>query len=82
MLGSCDSNSVCFKSKLPQEWGAGIVKDNINTEEKPKTTVNVLRLSKFVLETVAVRELPKATTKPWTKKPTVLMKLDIEGVKS
>ena len=42
--------------------------------------MNVLRLSKFVLETVALRELPKAMNKPWTRKPTVLMKLDIEGV--
>ena len=71
---------IFFASELPQEWGAGIVSDNTNTEDKSNTTVNVLRLSKFVLETVAVRELPKAMNKPWTRKPTVLMKLDIEGV--
>ena len=71
---------IFFTSELPQEWGAGIVSDNTNTEDKSNTTVNVLRLSKFVLETVAVRELPKAMNKPWTRKPTVLMKLDIEGV--
>ena len=54
--------------------------DNTNTEENSTTTVSVLRLSKFVLDTVATRELPKAEDKPWTRQPTVLMKLDIEGV--
>ena len=54
--------------------------DNTNTEENSTTTVSVLRLSKFVLDTVATRELPKADEKPWTRRPTVLMKLDIEGV--
>ena len=53
--------------------------DNINTEDDSNTTVNVLRLSKFVLETVATRELPKVKDKPWSREPTVLMKMDIEG---
>ena len=53
--------------------------DNVNTEDNSNTTVNVLRLSKFVLETVATRELPTVNDKPWTRKPTVLMKMDIEG---
>ena len=53
--------------------------DNVNTEDNSNTTVNVLRLSKFVLETVAMRELPMVKDKPWTRKPTVLMKMDIEG---
>ena len=55
--------------------------DNTNTEENSTTTVNVLRLSKFILDTVATRELPKTQNMPWTRDPTVLMKLDIEGVK-
>ena len=55
--------------------------DNTNTEENSTITVNVLRLSKFILDTVATRELPKAENMPWTRDPTVLMKLDIEGVK-
>ena len=32
-----------------------------------------------MLDTVAKRELPKAKNKTWTREPTVLMKLDIEG---
>ena len=55
--------------------------DNTNTEVNSTTTVNVLRLSKFVLDSVATRELPKAVSRPWTRQPTVLMKLDIEGTK-
>ena len=54
--------------------------DNTNTEDKSTISVNVLRLSQFVLDTVATRELPEPEgNKPWTRKPTVLMKLDIEG---
>ena len=71
---------VCFKYKFLQEWGAGIVNDNTNTEDDSNITVNVLHLSKYVLDTVAKRELPKAKNKTWTREPTVLMKLDIEGV--
>ena len=75
-------NFCLHKSQHQQEWGAGIVSDNTNTEENSTTTVNVLRLSEFILDTVATRELPKAeNNKPWTREPTVLMKLDIEGVK-
>ena len=54
--------------------------DNINADDNSKPRVNVLRLSKFVLESVAMRELPKIMNKPWTREPKVLMKLDIEGV--
>ena len=61
-----------------QEWGAGIVSDNTNIVENSTATVAVLRLSKFVLDVVAKRILPKALK--WTRPPTVLMKLDIEGV--
>ena len=71
--------SFSLKYKASQEWGAGIVSDNVNTEDNSNTRVNVLRLSKFVLETVATRELPMVKDKPWTRKPTVLMKMDIEG---
>ena len=73
-------NRAFFKYKFLQEWGAGIVGDNTNTEDHSNTTVNVLHLSKYVLDTVAKRELPKAKNKAWTRGPTVLMKLDIEGV--
>ena len=61
-----------------QEWGAGIVSDNTNIGENSTATVAVIRLSKFVLDVVAKRNLPKALK--WTRPPTVLMKLDIEGV--
>ena len=63
-----------------QEWGAGIVSDNTNTNKNSTTIVSVLHLSKFVLEYVATRKLPKAEAKPWTRQPTVLMKMDIEGM--
>ena len=61
-----------------QEWGAGIVSDNNNVGENSTATVAVLRLSKFVLDVVAKRDLPKALK--WTRPPTVVMKLDIEGM--
>ena len=41
--------------------------------------MKVIRLSEFVLSTVAKRRLPWHVDKPWTRSPTVLMKLDIEG---
>ena len=53
--------------------------DNINAGDNSNTTVNVLHLSKFPIETVATRELPTVKDKPWTREPTVLMKMDIEG---
>ena len=62
-----------------QEWGAGIVSDNVNTKKNSTATVKVLHLSEFVLQVVARRKLPKAIDKPWSRQPTVLMKLDIEG---
>ena len=71
--------SFSLISKSSQEWGAGIVSDNINAGDNSNTTVNVLHLSKFVLETVATRQLPTVKDKPWTREPTVLMKMDIEG---
>ena len=61
-----------------QEWGAGIVSENTNIGKNSTATVAVLRLSKFVLDVVAKRDLPKALK--WTRPPTVLMKLDIEGM--
>ena len=61
-----------------QEWGAGIVSENTNIGKNSMATVAVLRLSKFVLDVVAKRDLPKALK--WTRPPTVLMKLDIEGM--
>ena len=71
--------SFSLTSKSSQEWGAGIVSDNINAEDNSKTRVNVLRLSKFILDTVATRKLPMVNNKSWTREPTVLMKMDIEG---
>ena len=53
--------------------------DNINADDNSKPRVNVLHLSKFILETVATRELPMVKNKSWTREPTVLMKMDIEG---
>ena len=53
--------------------------DNINADDNSKPRVNVLHLSKFILETVATRELPMVKEKSWTREPTVLMKMDIEG---
>ena len=53
--------------------------DNVNTKKNSTATVNVLHLSEFVLQFVARRKLPKAIDKPWSRQPTVLMKLDIEG---
>ena len=70
---------MSLKYKASQEWGAGIVSDNVNIEDKSNTRVNVLRLSKFILDTVATRELPMVKNKSWTREPTVLMKMDIEG---
>ena len=66
---------------IQQEWGAGIVSDNTNIVENSTATVAVLRLSTFVQDVVAKRILPKDSAKvKWTRPPTVLMKLDIEGV--
>ena len=53
--------------------------DNINADDNSKPRVNVLRLSKFILDTVATRKLPMVKNKSWTREPTVLMKMDIEG---
>ena len=64
---------------MQQEWGAGIVSDNVNTGSNSSAQVKVVRLSEFVLSTVAKRRLPGPLDKPWTRPPTVLMKLDIEG---
>ena len=55
--------------------------DNVNTGSNSSAQVKVIRLSEFVLSTVAKRRLPGPgpVDKPWTRPPTVLMKLDIEG---
>jgi len=58
------------------EMGAGIVGENVNLKGK-SATVDVLRLSDFVLNVVAQRRLPEQ--EKGKKAPTVLMKMDIEG---
>ena len=70
-----------YKLYRPQEWATAIVFDGNHHDKKSSTsTVNVLRLSEFVLSTVAKRRLPQEpANKPWTRPPTVVMKLDIEG---
>ena len=61
-----------------QDWGASIVGKIPDIGKNSTVTVDVLRLSKFVLDVVAKRDLPKALK--FLRPPTVLMKLDIEGV--
>ena len=60
-----------------QEWSSGIVLNKRKHKDKKSTAmVNVIRLSEFILSTVAKRRLPESS---FSKAPTVVMKMDIEG---
>ena len=60
-----------------QQWGSAIVFNQLAHQDgTSKSMVNVMRLSEFVLYTVAKRQLPETAL---SKAPTVVMKMDIEG---
>ena len=71
---------ICINYEIywKKEWGAGIVSDNNNIMKNTTAAIKVIRLSEFVLNVVAKRLLPNVVNR--TRPPTVLMKLDIEGL--
>ena len=69
-----EANFFTDDEDAKEEWGAGIVGSNKNLKQGVKNKVKVVRLANFILEKVGKRKISGGK-----KKPTVLMKMDIEG---
>ena len=53
--------------------------DAKKTNEDKKMPIRLIRLSRFINEVVGKRKLPSGADKKLLGKPSVIMKLDIEG---